>query len=200
MQIIVASACAVVVASPTLWAQASTDTTAAFREGQWGVGFVQGRSLTEAGVLRFGTPTLAWVADGWATFDQQVLPGGGVFGADASTQTTTINLAVGPRWYHGQSARLARFAGFGITGGYLKNKSSATENRDRTWSVGGYAEIGVQYMFTRHFGLGWRGDLLGSRIADRSTLRTGTGGDIDQESTFYHVTLEPVQVMGTIYF
>ena len=180
-----------------LRAQAVDSTNAAFRKGEWGVGLVQGRSLSEAGVLRFATPTRAWVLDGSATLDRTVQQSAGPFGADINGQTDIITAQLGPRWYHAASSHLARFMGIGISGSYAHAQFPGASNRENLWSAGVYGEIGVQYMFTRHLGLGWRGNLLATRTEDHVMFADGSP---DQQTTMYHLVLEPVQVMGTVYF
>ena len=70
IRFILVSVC-IFVARP-LHAQATADTVRAFRSGQWGIEFIPtGASVAEAGVLRFSTPTRAWVLDGSATFSRQ---------------------------------------------------------------------------------------------------------------------------------
>ena len=194
------SACACALVVHPVHAQISTDSTTSFRPGEWGVGFVEGRGLNEAGVLRFSTPTRAWVLDGWAVLDQVTYPGGGLFGADASLQNTSLFASLGPRWYRGLSTRVVRFAGFGVLGAYTHGHSSLNPSTFTNWSMGGYGEVGVTYMFSRHFGLGWRGTVLASRTHDNATQPNGLGGPTGQEATTYHVELQPVQVTGTIYF
>lgn len=192
--------CLGVIAAPiTLNAQAAADSvTAAFHEGQWGVGFVQGSALTEAGALRFSTATRAWVVDAAASFDKQTHPSGGPFGTDINGQLSLVSAQLGPRWYHAASSHLARFVGFGITGAYAHTDLAGASLRDNTWSAGAYGEIGVQYMFTRHLGLGWRATLTGTRTEDRTTDVTGTIPS--QLTRDYRLSLQPVQVTGTIYF
>jgi len=196
---ILMSLCALVVHPHPLHAQVTTD-TAGFRAGEWGVGLVQGRAPTEGGVFRFSTPTRAWVLDGWAVYDRQVFPGAGIFGTDQSTQTLTMNASIGPRWYRNASGRLVRFVGAGVLAGYSGIHSSENPGHATIWSAGGYGEVGVLYMFSRHFGLGWRGTVLGSRSEDHQTQDNGAGGTITQQSTHYEVSVQPVQVMGTIHF
>jgi hypothetical protein len=191
--------CACVFAVQPLRAQTTSDSiTTSFHPGQWGVGFTQGRYLAEAGVLRFSTPTLAWVLDATGTFDRQVLSGAGVFGADESAKSYTVTALAGPRWYHAIGAHVVRLIGIGLLGSYSSYENVGSPNRSKFWSAGAYGEIGVQYMFTRHVGLGWRANLLVSRGHERSNYLTGNGSVVDE--TYYHVDLQPVQVTGTVYF
>ena len=200
INVVLMGACACALVVRPVRAQVTADSTTDFRAGEWGVGFIQGRGLTEGGVLRFTTPTRAWVLDGWATFDQQVYPGAGLFGADVSSQATSINASIGPRWYHAQNKTLVRFAGVGIEGSYMHTHSSASSSINTIWLAGAYGELGMLYMFTRHFGLGWRGSLVVARTAGHESQNNGFGGPPTQKTTLYRVDLQPVQVMGTIYF
>lgn len=197
IRFILVSVCLLV--APSLQAQLP-DSMTAFRAGEWGVGFVQARGLAEGGVLRFSTPTRAWVLDGFATYDKQIVSGAGIFGSDESAHSYNINASAGPRWFHATSPRLVRIVGVGVTAGYTSTQLVASTNKDRYWSAGVYGEIGFQYMFSRHFGLGWRGNVVVSRIADRQTQSSGLGGETTLNTTYYHLGLEPVQLMGTIYF
>jgi hypothetical protein len=188
---ILVSAC--VFGARPLLAQATADTTAtAFRRGQWGVDFIPSRSLAEGGVLRFSTPRLAWVLDGSAAFDQQTSTGAG-----GSGRSISVNARVGPRWYHTEYERVVRFAGFGVTGGYVSSSQFfTTSGHQKFWSAGVYGELGLQYLFTRHLGLGVRGDVVGLRNASQVTQESS----VTQRQTSYHVALEPVQLLGTFYF
>lgn len=192
--------CAGVIAVPvgTLRAQSADTTTAVFREGQWGVGFTVGNSPLEGGVLRFATPTRAWVLDGSGTLARSVQPGAGVFGADVNATSYSIGARLGPRWYRAMSSRLARFLGVGILGDYSRLQSSGSSDREDAWTAGAYGEIGVQYMFTRHVGVGWRANVSANRSDQRLIFTNGTAPA--QRMTSYQLTLQPVQVAGTIYF
>lgn len=193
--------CASVVAAHPLRAQISADTSyVGFHAGQWGIAFLPSTSLSEAGVLRFSTPTRAWVLDGSASFDQTILPGSGLFGTDQSTQAINVNALLGPRWYKAMSARLVRFVGLGISAGYANTHASSNPNRFKNWSAGAYGEVGLQYMFVRHFGLGLREILAATRSDASSTQETGTGTTTTQQSINYHVALQPVQLAGTVFF
>lgn len=191
--------CACVFAAQPLRAQATSDsTTTSFHPGEWGVGFTQGRYLAEAGVLRFSTPTLAWVVDASGTFDREVLSGAGVFGAHESAKSYIVTASAGPRWSHAIGAHVVRLIGAGVTGSYSSNENVGSPDRSTFWSAGVYGEIGVQYMFTRHVGIGWRANLLASRGHAHSRFSAGTV--TVEDATYYHVDLQPVQVTGTIYF
>lgn len=193
-------ACALVLVAPrgSLRAQATGDTTtASFHQGQWGVGFILRSSVTSAGVLRFSTPARAWVLDGSVSFDQ-----GSVSGTDLRTnqmRSTYFNGQFGPRWYHPVSGHVARYVGFGVSGGYAYSQSSATPSHGNLWLVGAYGEAGMQYLITRYLGIGWRGTVSASRLEANNT-DTSTGFVSRSQSTVYHVGLDAVQLTASIYF
>ena len=186
--------CACVIVASPLRAQATADsTTATFRPGQWGVEFLPGSQITEAGVLRFATHTHAWALDGSASLDWQDVSGTSPSSGNGNSHS--ISARLGPRWYHAVSANVARFIGLGISASYARNEFSTNASRSQLWSAGAFGELGMQYMFTRHFSLGFRGSVLASRSESRSTSAADT-----QQITSYVLALRPVHVTGTIYF
>lgn len=189
---ILMSACILV--SHSLYAQ--TD-SAGFHRGQWGLEFIpSGTNVSEAGVLRFNTPTRALVLDGSASVDRTTASGGSLPG-DQTAQSVSINARLGPRWYHTANERVVRFLGLGVTGGYASSRQTVGSKADY-WSAGTYGELGLQYLFTRHLGLGGRATLTGS-WSGQQYAPNGAGGTT-QRVTSYHVGLQPFQIIGTFYF
>lgn len=190
-------ACVGVMAGHALRAQTAGDsTTAIFRPGQWGLEFLPGTTFSEAGVLRFVTPARAWVLDGSANVDWNNTSSG-FAGSNGSGQLTIISARLGPRWYRAVGAQAARFVGLGVSGSYGRSRNTAgTTLRTQSWAAGAYGEIGMQYMLTRHIGLGGRGSVLGSHIDDRAT---NVSSNITQRTTDFHLGFA-LQVTGTIYF
>lgn len=193
IHLILMSACVLV--SHSVYAQAVAD-SAAFHRGQWGVEFLPSTSISEAGVLRFNTPTRAWVLDGSAGFDRETASGGSLPG-DQTSQSLNVNARLGPRWYHTANERVLRFLGLGVTGGYASARQTIGSKADY-WSAGAYGELGLQYLFTRHLGLGGRATLTGSR-SSQQFVPNGQGGTT-QRVRIYHVGLQPLQIIGTFYF
>ena len=193
-------ACAVVLAAPqrSLRAQATADTTtAAFHQGEWGVGFILRSSVTSAGVLRFSTPTRAWVFDGSVSLDR-----GSVSGSNISTnqmRSAYFDGQFGPRWYRAQGGHVARYLGFGVSGAYEYSESSTSSSHGDLWSLGAYGEAGMQYLITRYLGIGWRGTVNASRLQTKNT-NTDQGVITKSQSSVYHVGLDAVQLTGNIYF
>jgi hypothetical protein len=186
-----ASAC-VLVAQP-LSAQPTTD-TASFRRGQWAVEFIPNRDFAEAGVLRFSTPSRAWVLDGSASFIDQAITNSSA--PDESSRSGSVSARLGPRWYHSEYDRVVRFVGLGLTGSYAAGSQSGPNTFSQDlWSVGVYGELGLQYLFTRHLGLGVRGELVASRDSDHSTGNNGAA-----RLTTDRVAVAPLQIIGAFYF
>jgi hypothetical protein len=187
------------VAARDVSAQTIADTTTvAFRPGEWGAGFILRNNVTSAGLLRFNTPTHAWVLDGSASFDR-----GSQSSSTSGDQTErSYNLAaqLGPRWYHAMSGHVARYLGLGVSGGYARSEFAPTESHVSNWSIGGYGEAGMQYLITRYLGLGWRGTINASRVETNSSQLTPQGFLVSANAVGYHVGLDAVQLTGTIYF
>ena len=191
---------ALVAATHSLHAQASADTiTASYRPGEWGVGFILGNAVTEGGVLRFSTPTRAWVLDGSASIDRQSQSSSTVFG-DQTSKSWYLSGQFGPRWYHAMSGHVARYLGLGASAAYGHADFSTSSSHATIWSLGAYGELGMQYMFTRYLGLGWRGTLTASRAETNNKDLSPQGVATTSNATAYHVGLNAVQLTGTIYF
>jgi len=197
--LILAYACFIFPSARQLSAQATADTTAvSFRPGTWGIGFVVRNSVTEGGLLRFSTPTRAWVLDGTVSINTQKESGTGI--SDQSQETSILSAQLGPRWYHSMSGRATSYAGVGVSGGYSHAKISGNANHSDYWSGGAYGELGMEYLITRYLGIGWRGTLSGVRSEVNSTQEAQQGVTATQRSTAYHLGLDAVQLTGTIFF
>ena len=186
--------CALVCCVHPLRAQSRADTTTGFRRGQWAVEFIPGSSFTTVGVLRFSTPTRAWVLDGSANYSHQTATATGA--PDQSANSAGLSARFGPRWYHAEYERVVSFVGLGITGNYFGNSQSASSaNRDESWSAGAYGELGLQYLLTPHLALGVRGNALASRSSSSNTQNGTTS-----RTTSYSFGLGSPQVIGAFYF
>lgn len=187
--------CACVIVASPLRAQTTGDSTATFRPGQWGVEFLPGSEITEAGVLRFATRTRAWVLDGSASLGWQDVSPKSTVGGNSNSHF--ISARLGPRWYHAVSANVVRFAGLGISASYARAEFAASSSRSQLWSAGAFGELGMQYMLTRHFSLGFRASLLAQRSEFRSTIALDNS---ILQTTSYELAIRPVQITGNIYF
>ena len=181
----------------SLHAQSPSDSTATdFHPGQWGVQAIVANGVSEAGALRFATPSRAWVLDGSMSLDRQTSSG------TQSTQGRSVvgaALSVGSRWYH-TPARLVRFLGLGLTGAYSLENYGANSPKTTYWSAGAYGEAGVVYMITPHIGLGSRAALTLVRTNMTTDLGAPFQGTLATRVVDYRLNFYPVQVLATIYF
>ena len=176
-----------------LQAQARADTTVGFRQGQWGAEFIPSSNFA-AGVLRFSRPTRAWVVDGSVNYNHFTASSNTI--PDQTANQLDVSAQVGPRWYHTEYERVVRFVGLGVIGRYSSATQSANNDlRSDAWSAGVYGELGLQYMFTRHLGLGVRDELAGSRQSEHFT-QTGLSSHL----ATYTFALQPPQIIGAFYF
>ena len=198
LSFMLAGACIAFASGHVLHAQGS-DTTASFRPGEWGVGFVVRNSVTEAGVLRFSTPTQAWVLDGSASFDRSSQSSSTGLG-DQTVRGWNLSGQFGPRWYHAMSGHVTRFLGLGALAGYSRADYAGISGHSSMSSLGAYGEAGMQYMLTRYLGFGWRGTLTAARAETNTSLLSPQGFLTTSNATDYHVGVDAVQLTGTIYF
>jgi len=200
LSLMLACFCVLVAPVRTLGAQTVADTaTASFRQGEWGVGFILRSGVNEGGVLRFSTPTRAWVLDGSASYDRQSQSGSQLF-ADRNDRSWFLSGQFGPRWYHAVTGHVVRYLGLGVSGAYSQTKFSSTPSRSELWSLGAYGEAGMQYMITRYLGLGWRGTVTASRSETKGVEQVAPGVTNTVRAIGYQVRLDAVQLTGTIYF
>ena len=62
-----------------------------------------------------------------------------------------------------------------------------------------YGELGLQYLFTPHLGLGVRASAVASRAVSHFT-EEGTAGPPSQRLTMDQIALQPLQIIGAFYF
>ena len=187
--------CACLTLASSLHAQSAPDSIA-FHPGEWGVQAISMYGVSEAGALRFATPTRAWVLDGGISYQRHTASGSQV--SPSADTFVGFTASLGSRWYHAP-ARLIRFAGAGITGGYTYASYATSSQRTDLWSAGAYGEAGATYMFTPHLGVGSRAVLTFTRAQDDASIKGGSFGGV-QHVVDYRVVFYPVQVLATIYF
>src|SRR4051794_23202348 len=135
-------------AAPTMHAQQTADPVMP-RVGSWGAEAVVGTGLG-ANVLRFSSPTAAWLAGLTFNVSRQtdnlsVFPGG----TDQSGWFGFADARLGRRWWRGERGeRLRPLTGLGVLGGLSSNTGF------QSWNAGGYGELGATYFFTPHLSLG----------------------------------------------
>jgi hypothetical protein len=152
---------ALTAAAPTMHAQ-QTGEPAMPRAGSWGAEAVVGNGIG-ADVLRFSSPTAAWLAGlsfsvTHQTDDRSVFPGG----ADQSGWLGFGDARLGRRWWRGDRGdRIRPLTGLGVLGGVSSSIGV------QSWNAGGYGELGASYFFSPHVSLGASGELAASYARDR---------------------------------
>jgi hypothetical protein len=112
----------------------------------------------------------------------------------AGTEGTQSTFAgrLGLRTYRQSSAeRLRPIVGFGARTTYSKGPTSF-----RSWSAGGYAELGATYFLTPHFSLGGTGELQASYGKRKQQIGLNTTSD--QSITTFGGSL--MRVLVSVYF
>ena len=170
-------------------AQMSADTL--LHAGQWGAEAAVSRIGSEAALLRFHSPTLAWRVG--ASFDV----------THSSTDTditnfpsidgtnTAITALLGLRSYrHSVSDHLRPVIGGGLLGNYRSAPAGV-----RTWAAGLYAEAGAVYFVVPHVSLGAIGEL--DAVTGKQTQNVGVS-KVKATSTSISGTL--ARLVLTAYF
>ena len=184
--LMLAAVCVLAPAAREVSAQTSGDTTTvSFHAAEWGVGFILQNNVNSAGVLRFSTPTRAWVLDGSASFDRQSQSSS--VSGNETARVTNLNAQLGPRWYHAMSGHVTRYLGLGVSGAYGRSELASTSAHASDWGMGAYGEAGMQYLITRYLGLGWRGTLSASRFETNNSQLTPQGFIITANTVGYHL-------------
>jgi hypothetical protein len=177
-------------AAPTMHAQQAADPVMP-RAGSWGAEAVMGDGFG-ANLLRFSSPTAAWLAGlSFAAIHQtdnfSDFPGG----ENQSGWLGYGNAHLGRRWWRGGSGeRLRPLAGVGALGALYRNPGS------RSWNAGAYGELGASYFFSPHVSLGATGELTAVYSEDRFFSAIPP----DRIATRWIVRGNLVRVNASVYF
>jgi hypothetical protein len=186
----------------TTQAVARRDTSSLpFHDDQWGMDFgISSGSVYRIGVVRFTSPTRAWILDGrisggidrqerWA--DDDTSTAGPFPPEDVISQGGSFSLLVGRRAYRAMGTRAMRTVSFGIGGGfgygeYLQD--GARQSRTLSWNATSELAVGGHYRVTPSLALG-------------ATLRLGATyarSQNDANTTGWHQRQQHVDVgLGT---
>jgi hypothetical protein len=130
--------------------------------GSWGAEAVIGTGIG-ANVLRFSSPTAAWLAGlsfnvAHQTDEFSGFPGG----FDRSGWIGFADAHLGRRWWTGnRGERIRPLTGLGLLGGLSGNPGV------QSWNAGGYGELGATYFYSPHLSLGATGELAAVYAHDR---------------------------------
>ena len=137
---------------PTLAiAQQPTRADSMPRGGQWGAEAVVAPSTTGASMVRFQSPTFAWLLGAGVSASRVTTKADDALsGPDFTTSLVSVSARLGARWYrHSDTSKLRPVVGLGALGQF-----SRAQGITPTRSGGGYAEVGAFYFVTPHLSLG----------------------------------------------
>ncbi len=187
-----ALAAAVLLAPMRAKAQASDSTL--FRAGQWGAEFSP-VDFSSLGVLRFSTPTRAWIAQLRGTLE--------LVDRDENTPQTglrsnhLLQLQLGHRWYKPVAPAVVQHFTLGALA-----RTSRSEFRFRNDPIvrsgnafGFVADIGAQWMVTSNLSLGASYGI--AALVSRNTDNSFSG---DSRSTISSAFLGPVSIRAALFF
>lgn len=178
-----------------------------FRAGQWGMEFSAGNAWLGAGLLRFSSPTRAWLIDGriygsWQRLRRDVSPDTIPLLVDSEQENrdASISLGLGRRAYRPLGRRALRIVEGGVRAGvsdqYRRQKAAYEfTDRSRLWNAGVEGGIGAVIRITDDLTLGGLASASANYVWSRSRER-------DARSSFDSVVvnLEPSRLFLTLYF
>jgi hypothetical protein len=182
---------ALIAAAPVAHAQQTADPDPVMpRPGSWGAEAVLG-SWVGANVLRFSSPTAAWVAGLTFNVSHQTEEFTGFTGTTEQSGLLGYGDArLGRRWWSGdRGERIRPLTGLGVLGGVSSNEGF------QSWNVGAYGELGASYFVSPHVSLGATGELAAVYLHDRFR---STGAE--RNTTRWLVRGNLVRVNASVYF
>ena len=204
----VAALVAAPLAATPLAAQGS-DTTGAlpFRAGQWATQFGFDGTFASAGVLRFRSPSSAWVLDASGSVNRYTLevPSDVVEDDEADATDFAAFLQLGMRRYRAIATRTTAFAGAGVYGSTIVTRSAFGSlppafYTQRTGAAGLYGEMGATWMVSRNLGLSGATQLAATYNWGSLEQPIGLGETTRTETTGYGLRLSRTRLMVTVYF
>ncbi|HKO15828.1 MAG TPA: hypothetical protein VJU87_06295 [Gemmatimonadaceae bacterium] len=163
-----------------------------FHAGQWGGQFAVGSDVQSIGLLRFHSPSAAFVFDLSAAVNQFSTDAG--FGSDQKSTSENVSLRVGPRRYAPVASQVAHYLGAGLLANLAHAKSNigGTSTSARSLTAGAYAELGGDYLVTPHLAIGVQG------TAQATYGRTSNSSQAHLSS--WSVGLGATRLVATIFF
>jgi len=150
--------CVVVLLVPGIAAaqEATRPDTTPFHAGQWAAQFGLGFNLTSLGLLKFRSPTSAWLVDaGLSGHHTETRLGSSV----AMDSRFTVGLRLGRRRYHLARAqgRVAAFHTLGVSAGFQHfgfTQPFGPAGESNGWNAGLFGDIGGSYLVSSNLSLG----------------------------------------------
>jgi hypothetical protein len=179
-------------AAPAIASAQRTSSDSLPHSGTWGAEVFLSSGNSGANLLRFQSNRMALLLG--AEFNVTHIENDDDSQATSAAAGTQSGFAarLGLRTYRQSSSeRLRPIVGFGARSTYSKGPSSF-----RSWSAGGYAELGATYFLTPHFSLGGTGELQASYGKRKQQI--GLNTTIDQTTTVFNGSL--MRVVVSVYF
>lgn len=183
----------IMIAPTAALAQQSPPADSVPHAGQWGAEAVVTPSTTGASLLRFRSPTFAWVVGAdFLTSRSKSETSNPLFGsADTKSSYTTVGARLGMRWYRGsQIMRLRPVVGAGALGTFHSISDA------KSWRSGLYGELGAVYFVGSHVSLGGAGELQASYT--RQTQESPDGSKTTATATSVSGSL--ARLLVSVYF
>ena len=141
----------------SLAAQETPRDTSAFRARQWGLQFGLGSGLVNLGILRFTSPSAAWMLR--LDLNAEFLNGTSttpIDTTDANDRSVYFAAGIGRRFYQANHHKVRSFQSFGIAGSYADVKQTFGTNTftSTNASLGLLGELGGAYWVTSNLSLG----------------------------------------------
>lgn len=172
-----------------------------FHARQWAAEFLASSNTDNLGILRFHSPTKAWLLNvgtsiitGTVTFNGQKL--------DESTKAYEIRF--GHRWYHVAQDNVVAFGSLGALVNYSDQKQEVAVGQPprstRLAAFGGFGELGGNYLVTPHLSLGFTyvASVVHRSIKDVSPNPFNPPDTIKIDDTIF--STQPLSAIVTLYF
>lgn len=162
--------------------------------GQWGAEAVVAPSTAGASVVRFHSPTFAWLLGAGLSASRSTTKADNpeLGGQDLTSSVVSVSARLGVRWLrHSDAGKLRPVIGVGALGQVIR-----VQDITPTRMVGGYGELGAFYFVAPHMSVGGLIELDATRT--RLTRASVAGFEIVTNTTTIAASLP--RVMLSVYF
>ena len=162
--------------------------------GQWGAEAVVAPSAAGASVVRFHSPTFAWLLGAGFSANRSTTKADNaeIGGADFTASVVSVSARLGMRWYrHSDTGKLRPVVGVGALGQLIR-----LQNTTSTRMGGGYGELGAFYFVAPHMSVGGLIELDATRT--RAIRVAANGIEIGSNTTTIGASLP--RVILSVYF
>jgi len=166
-----------------------------FHRGQWGADFSVTGGFYGTGLVKFRSPTRAWVLDVFGGF-RSVQDSAQFAYHEGATQQ--VWLEFGSRNYRPLGSRVYRTLTFGVLGSYDHRSDSVSMGataHTTNWGAGLFADLGAEWMVTPHMSLGATWEVRAQYSHEHSTQ---SGNALDSDS--FELTFDGIGLRGALYF